>query len=109
VHWARLFARLITREPVLALMEQTLDAFLLLSSSPRWRALVLQIAFEIEAGRDTDRARKRLASLADAAFIDLEWLEHCPALDDYKDDGAYRALHKATRSRVKAAWGRTIS
>lgn len=80
------------------------DVFLGLSTCPRFLALTHQIAAEVAAHEDPERALEHLAKAADGALIDVDWVLRCPALAGLRPDPRFTQVVRRVQARADRMW-----
>lgn len=72
---------------------------------PRRRTLLLMVAAEhLAAIGSVDEAFVHMQAAADAALVDVLWLDRCPALDELRDDPRFGRIRAAVALRAAAVW-----
>jgi eukaryotic-like serine/threonine-protein kinase len=72
---------------------------------PRRRTLLLMVAAEhLAAIGSVDEAFVHMQAAADAALVDVLWLDRCPALDEIRDDPRFGRIRAAVALRAAAVW-----
>ncbi|NOU29329.1 MAG: tetratricopeptide repeat protein, partial [Polyangiaceae bacterium] len=72
---------------------------------PRRRTLLLMVAAEhLAAIGAVDEAFGHMQAAADAALVDVLWLDRCPALDELRDDPRFGRIRAAVALRAAAVW-----
>ena len=90
------------------------EAFLTLSTyalnlieTPRMRAVVDQVLVEAHAARDdVTGALRSLEHAVRGAFVDVEWLRHCPVLEPLRTQGGFGTTVAEVEARARALWVR---
>jgi serine/threonine-protein kinase len=85
-------------------MRALVDGLLAAGKSPRFRAETLRVAAEMSAANGRrGEALERLGALGDLpAFVDVSWLERCPALRPLTGERAFADVLAAARARAQA-------
>ncbi|PTL82300.1 serine/threonine protein kinase [Vitiosangium sp. GDMCC 1.1324] len=75
------------------------------TNSPRFISLMCQISTEILGlCGHAEQALRYFQRAADTALIDLEWIEHCPALQPLRALPGFAEGRRKVRARVEAIW-----
>ena len=91
----------VTEQELLATFEPVLAG----GAGPRLDAFMRQLAIEALApmGAESAIEQLRLVTRA-AAFVDADWLEHCPALQSLRSHPDFAAMVASVRMRADAIW-----
>jgi serine/threonine-protein kinase len=76
-----------------------------MQTNSRFKTILCQLACEKYAleGR-TDMALRYLKLAYEAALIDIDWIELCPALVNVRGDPAFAEMQRRVRRRAEQAW-----
>jgi serine/threonine-protein kinase len=103
-HAARYAAVVLGKQDPSTTLEAT-DALLARKPSPRFAALLCQIATEeLCLTGHADKALTYFLLAADNALIDLEWTDRCPVLTPLRALPGFSEGRKKVRARVEAIW-----
>ncbi|ATB35246.1 hypothetical protein CYFUS_000658 [Cystobacter fuscus] len=81
------------------------DQRLLQDNSPRFVSLLCQLTAEVLClCGEPDKALGYFQRAADTVLIDLEWIEHCPALEPLRALPGFMEGRRKVRARVEAIW-----
>ena len=91
-----------TAQQLLGRMDEVVDS----GAGPRLIAFLRQLTIEsLTALGEPDTALEQLRMTAeDAAFVDADWMERCPALDSLRDHPEFGQLTALVRQRADAIW-----
>jgi serine/threonine-protein kinase len=83
----------------------TFDKMLDGKASPRFMSMLCQLTTEVLCMTgNADRAMRYFRRATDSALIDLEWIDHCPALVPLRTLPGFVEGRLNVRSRVEAIW-----
>jgi serine/threonine-protein kinase len=102
----RLFREVYLGELAPEAAEVQLAAVVNHTASPRFRAIVHQVATELFAvlGQRERALAHMQAADAEGVLVDADWFERCPALESLRDDPAFATLRDKVRLRADAIW-----
>ncbi len=76
--------------------------------SRRYHALHEQLLVEgLLAGERPDLALPVLETLAQEVLVDVDWLEHCPLMEQLRDEARMVDVRTKVRARARAIWSMT--
>lgn len=100
------YARAIRGELSLPDADEALSGFAGLQTNARLRTVLFQLGTEAFAQRgETARAERYLTAAAEGMLIDLEWLDHCPALASLRTEPSFAAARALVDARVRRLRG----